>query len=131
MVFEGFGRIHDLRCKKNLRSLTVPELAARIGQYETPEWDLVMLELKARGENLTEYRSRLINLLGDYSGPFRLFAFRALYAVFPQDIEIMKDYSPYESAEICQDKVLNLKKTNKAQQTGAGYPPQGVGSPDP
>ena len=40
----------------------------------------------------------------------------------PEDIEIIKQYDQY----------LESKKNNKkTQQGGPGYPPQGVGSPDP
>jgi hypothetical protein len=110
-LFQGIGKLLDLHCQKKLRALPLADISRRIGDVATPEWNLALLELKARGENLTEPRSRLIDLLSDESGPCRLFAFRALYDVFPQDVETMEGYSPYESSEKCRDKVNKLKNT--------------------
>lgn len=125
LLLQGIGKLLDHNCKKKLRSLTVGEITRRIGDVATPEWNLALLELRARGEDLTEPRSRLIALLGDESGPSRLFAFRALYDVFPQDVETMNGYSPYEPAEKCRDKVVKLKNT------GSPTTPPTVPSPAP
>ncbi len=111
LLFLGIAKLLHLKCRKKLRSLTVTEITRRIGDVATPEWNLALLELKARGENLTEVRARLIDLLGDESGSSRLFALRALHDVFPQDVEEMDGYSPYDPFEKCRDKASKLKRT--------------------
>jgi hypothetical protein len=111
ILFQAIGKLFDLNYQKKLRSLTVTEITRQIGDLKTPQWNLALRELKVRGENLAEPRLRLIELLGDESAPCRLFSSRALYEVFPQDIEKMGGYSPYDPAEKCKEKASKLKNT--------------------
>jgi hypothetical protein len=113
LLLQGIGKLLDFHYQKKLRSLTVDEITRQIGDPATPGWSLALLELKTRGEDLTEIRLRLIDLLCDKSGPCRLFASRALVKVFPDDIEKLNGYSPYDPPETCRAKTAILKTTLK------------------
>jgi len=99
----------DGRCKKKLKLMSLVKLEGRLKDPYCPEMHLVLAEIGARGENLGKYRPHLIEELGNAEGPRRLFAFRAFRVGFPQDVERMRDYTPYEPAEKCRKKAERLR----------------------
>ena len=89
--------------------MSIVELEGRLKDTYCPEMHLVLAEMRARGENLRKYRPHLVEELGNAAGPRRLFAFKAFRECFPQDLERIHDYTPYELAEKCRKKAERLR----------------------
>ena len=108
LCLKGVGRVLDAKCKKRLKVMSLDQLETRLKDPSCVELDLVLAEIKARGGDLRLYRSYLVEELGNAAGPRRLFAFRAFCQGFPQDLERIRDYTPYEPAEKCRSKAERL-----------------------
>ena len=91
--------------------MSFDQLETRLKDPRCVEMNLVLAEISARGGNLSQYRSFLIEELGNNAGPRRLFAFRAFREGFPQELERIRDYTPYEPAEKCRIKAERLHAT--------------------
>ena len=91
--------------------MSLDQLEARLKDPSCVEIDLVLAEIRARGGDLRQYRPHLVEELGNDAGPRRLFAFRAFREGFPQDLERIRDYTPYEPAEKCRKKAERLHDT--------------------
>ena len=83
------------------------------------QMDLVLAEIRARGGDLNQHRPYLVQELGSEACPRRLFAFRAFCEGFPQDVERIRDHTPYEPAEKCRNKAERLLDAQDAQQNGS------------
>ena len=108
LCLKGMWRLSDAKCKKRLKVMSLDQLETRLKDPSCVEMDLVLAEIKVRGGNLGQYRSFLVEQLGNDNGPRRLFAFRAFRHGFPQDLERIRDYTPYEPAEKCRSKTERL-----------------------
>jgi hypothetical protein len=108
LCLKGVARVLDAKCKKRLKLMSLDQLEARLKDPGCAEMDLVLAEIRARGGNLRQYRSYVVEGLGNDAGPRRLFAFRAFREGFPQDLERIRDYTPYEPADKCRRKAERL-----------------------
>jgi hypothetical protein len=88
--------------------MSLDQLETRFKDPNCFEMDLVMAEMRTRGGDIRQYRSYLVEELGNDAGPRRLFAFRALREGFPEDRARIRDYTPYEPAEKCREKARRL-----------------------
>jgi len=115
MFLNGVGHALDARSRKKLKRLSLDQLEGLLQTPGNPEMRLVLLEIKGRGVDLGRYRSYLIDLLGSENGSHRLFAFRAFCEGFPNDVDRIRGYTPYEPAEKCKKKTEPLHDVQEAQ----------------
>jgi hypothetical protein len=108
LCLKGVGHALDAKCKKSLKLMSLDQLATRLKDPRCVEMDLVLAEISARGGNVRQYRPYLVEELGNDASPRRLFAFKAFRQEFPQDLERIRDYTPYEPAEKCRKKAERL-----------------------
>ena len=108
LCLKGIRRAYATKCKKRLKLMSLDQLETRLKDPNCVEMDLVLAEISARGGDFRQYRPYLVEQLGNDAGPRRLFAFKAFRQGFPQDLERIRDYTPYEPAEKCRMKAERL-----------------------
>ncbi len=111
LCMKGLGHFLDARCRQRLKLLSLAQLETRFKEPHCAEMHLVLAEIRARGGDIGQYRSYLVEELGNEAGPRRLFAFRAFREGFPQELERIRDYTPYEASEKCRKKAERLHDT--------------------
>lgn len=93
------------------RSLRDPELANPTG---------VLLELGARGENLSNHLSLVIEQLGSPLQETRNRAFHALRVVWPSVATLVSDFRAEEGPDECQRKADRLRRANPSTAPNGG-----------
>lgn len=98
--------------RKDFASLTNSELEGRLVDSE---WipNLILLELKARGEDVGKHLSFVFSLLTHDDLHCRAKGYAALLSAFPELAKNLRGYNPSDSAEACRQAVAT---TNQERQ---------------
>ena len=112
-------KLINARTRKKLKALSLDELDKRLKDSKCVELNFVLLEIKERGENITQYWPYLLDLLEHDQCPRRFFASKAVYAAFPDEFKRLcsQKYTPYETVDKCRMKLESLKKELDIQPT--------------
>ncbi|MCK4886443.1 MAG: hypothetical protein KAS96_03585 [Planctomycetes bacterium] len=103
------------KARKQLAELTVDDLRQHL--YSRPfscpnGWtpNFLLMELKARGEDITEHIDLILNMMEDESSFLRAMRRGALYSAYPFLAYKIKGYRPEKPIEQCREKVTELRK---------------------
>jgi hypothetical protein len=99
--------------RRNLAKLTVDELHQQLhkpllSDGHTPNF--LLLELRARGEDISKHVDMVLNLMEAESFLRRSVGFAALLSAYPQLARRMRPYNPNWSVERCRQCVAELRK---------------------
>lgn len=95
--------------RKDFAPLTIPELESRLIDSEwTP--NLILMELKARGEDVGKHLPFVFSLLDHDDLHCRSKGYAALLSAFPEIAKNLKDYNPTHSVEACHLAVAKAKQ---------------------
>jgi hypothetical protein len=104
--------------RKRLAKLSVDEIQERLYNFwfsdSTPNF--LLLELRARGEDISQHLDCVLNMLGSESNLRRTFGYAALLSAYPNVANKMRGYNPSKPVEDCKQKVNELRK--KTSKTG-------------
>jgi hypothetical protein len=98
--------------KRRIRSKGVEELHALLNPQDWQSVDLVLLELKRRGVDITGQADLLFSLMASEHIHERLMGKRTFDRCFPERIHVLAKYSPFEDASICREKLSGIAKQN-------------------
>jgi hypothetical protein len=105
--------------RKDFAPFLVSDLEAKLdGGCWAP--NLILMELKARGEDVTKHLPFVLSLLQDEEFFRRTRGYAASLSAFPNDARELADYNPTKSVEDCRNALSAL--TTKAEQDGGGQP---------
>lgn len=76
-------------------------------------YHLALAVLMSRGENIDQYKKKLIALLSAQEHDRRLFGWRALGFAFPELARQCPDYNPGDSVSECREKAKRFESVNK------------------
>ena len=96
--------------KREIRSKDVEELHALLNLQDWQWVDLVLLELKRRGVDITGQMDFLFSLMASEHIHERLKGKRTYDKCFPDRIHILAKYSPFEDSSICREKLSAIAK---------------------
>ncbi|MGF1655651.1 MAG: hypothetical protein ACFCU3_01595 [Verrucomicrobiales bacterium] len=102
--------------RKGFAGLTNPELESRLVDSEMIP-NLILLELQARGEDVSKHLPLVLFLLNHDDLHRRSKGYAALRSAFPEIATNLKGYNPTDSAEACRQAVA--KAIQKADQDAA------------
>ncbi len=106
-------RIMIRNARKKMAHLTVDELRQQLykpmfsGGY-TPNF--LLLELRARGEDIAEHINLVLNMLEDESSIKRQIWFAALLSAYPYLVNKMRGYNPSWPVDKCEQWVSETRK---------------------
>lgn len=107
--------------RRKMAHLTVDELRQHLykplfsGGYTS---NFLLLELRARGEDITEHIDLILNMLKDKSNLCRTLGYTALLSAYPHLANKMSGYNPSMPVEDCKTKVTELRKIAKQITSG-------------
>lgn len=118
IVGAGLGRIPRRltmrRARRRLARFTVEELRQQLYSpaFSPTRWppNFLLLELRARGEDLNQHVELVLSMLEADQPGQRAFGYGALLSAYPHLARGLKGYRPSASVEDCRDKVANLRK---------------------
>ena len=102
-----------------IRRKSTCELEALIGDQHWQWVDVVLLELKHRGIDTARHADFLLALMGSDHLHERLMGKRAFEVCFPDKRHSLSEYSPFEDARMCREKlsrILARSRTNGLSQ---------------
>ncbi len=99
--------------RMDFAQFSVSDLEVKLdGACWTP--NLILMELKARGEDVTKYLPFVLSLMQDDEFFRRTRGYAALLSAFPNEASKLVDYNPTKSVEDCRNALANL--TTKTEQ---------------
>ncbi len=106
------------RERKKLAALSVDDLKAELQNIHAPPpgWKLrftpnyLLMELKARGQDVDCYIGYVLDLLESEGGLSRAFGVGALLSAFPHLARHLQGYSPYRQPDDCRQRVAKLRQ---------------------
>ena len=103
------------KSRKQLAKFTVNDLRQHLYSqtFSCPNgWtpNFLLMELKARGEDITEHVDLILNMMEDESLLRRVFGYGALQSAYPFLANKTREYHPKNSIEHCREKVTDLRK---------------------
>ena len=99
--------------KHQIRKMSVDALIALLKPQRWQPVDLVLSELKERGIDITEKEDLLFSLMASEHIHERLMGKRTFEMCFPERIHVLANYSPFDNASICREKLSVISKLNK------------------
>jgi hypothetical protein len=102
------------KSRKKLANYTTEEIKQFLCNkpYTSPNKvtpNFLLIELKLRGEDITEFIDVVLYMLESKSNLFRVFGFGALRSVFPDIAVMIKSYHPEHSYESCKEEISKLR----------------------
>ncbi|MEN6335109.1 MAG: hypothetical protein ABFE01_12670 [Phycisphaerales bacterium] len=102
------------RARKRLARFTIEELRQQLytPAFSPNRWppNHLLLELKARGEDLSRHIELVLSMLEADAPWQRAFGYGALLSVYPHLAKDLKGYRPSASVEDCRERVGGLRK---------------------
>lgn len=116
-----FGRIPKWltvrRARKRLAKFTVEELRQQLYApvFSPNRWppNYLLLELRARGEDLNKHIELVLSMLEAEQPWLRAFGYGALLSAYPHLAPGLKGYRPSGPVEDCREKVQRLRKQTR------------------
>jgi hypothetical protein len=97
------------RARRELAPLSSVELRARLRQADCWTPNVLLLELRSRGEDIRFALPLVLGLMEAECPCHRVKGFAALLSAFPEVAKFAKGYNPNHSLERCKQKVAELK----------------------
>ncbi len=103
------------RMRRELAPLSVRELRSRLSTSLTPNY--ILVELKLRGENISEDIETILRMLEHEVSYRRILGWAAFLSGFPQWADSIRGYNPNRSVFECQKKVAELRRRIETVQS--------------
>jgi hypothetical protein len=107
-------RLTMRRARKRLARFTIEELRQQLYSptFSSHRWppNYLLLELRARGEDLNKHIELVLSMLEADPPWQRAFGYGALLSAYPHLAQGLKGYRPSASVEDCRTKVAELRK---------------------
>jgi hypothetical protein len=121
LIGGGLGRIPKCltlrRARKRLARFTVEELRQQLytPAFSPGRWppNYLLLELRARGEDLNKHIELVLSMLEADQPWQRAFGYGALLSAYPHLARGLKGYRPSAPVEDCREKVADLRKQTR------------------
>jgi len=118
LVGAGLGRIPKRltmrRARKRLARFTIEELRQQLyaPAFSPNRWppNFLLMELRARGEDLNKHVELVLSMLEAEQPWQRAFGYGALLSAYPHLARGLKGYRPSASVEVCRRKAAELRK---------------------
>jgi hypothetical protein len=116
-------RLMIRNARRQLAKLTVDELRQQLYKplYSDPKcWtpNFLLLELRARGEDIMQHIDLVLNMMEDESNLRRTFGYAALLSAYPHFANMIRGYNPSWKVEDCKKKITELRKEIKQITSG-------------
>jgi len=127
IVGGGLGRIPKWltarRARKRLAKFSIEELRQQLyaPAFSPNRWppNYLLLELKARGEDLNKHIELVLSMLEADAPWQRAFGYGALLSAYPHLVKDLKGYRPASPTEDCREKVAALRKQVRSSMSRA------------
>jgi hypothetical protein len=96
--------------RRKLASFSAEELRAKLHDPGCWTPNFLLLELKARGQDIGEELPFVLSLMESEHGPHRTRGYAALLSAFPDVAKALKGYNPTQSTEKCRGKIAEFKQ---------------------